>query len=317
MAYPEYYNLLGVKPDASPDEIKKSYIRLVKQYHPDTHQGNKAAEEKLKHINEAYDVLKDFAKRAEYDYMGTVQSEPETETDTSFQEPEQFTDYPQPYSSAPEYVYTETAKATRKFHFSLRFILGKLFLLAFLVLYAIFIHAHRDPRDPDNLFKMFANSSYALIQGGKDLVHFGISKLGASQSVSQFTVDMLFDAVRRNNPNSVRILLRLLPSRLASVYVNAPDAQKNNRTPLMEAQHPEIISMLLEAGAVVSRADNTGETALTLAIRRNDAVAVELLLQASPSATDYVLPDGLTPMDLAVRNNNTVIMTLLQKRMQH
>ena len=68
----DYYEILGVARDASPDEIKRSYRKLALAYHPDKHKGEKEAEEKFKTINEAYDVLKDAKKRAQYDQFGTV-----------------------------------------------------------------------------------------------------------------------------------------------------------------------------------------------------------------------------------------------------
>jgi curved DNA-binding protein CbpA len=309
MAYPEYYDILGVKTNASPDEIKKSYIRLVKKYHPDTHQGSKDSEEKLKRINEAYDVLKDLAKRAEYDYYGTegaAETPPETEP---------VTDYPQPYKYT-EHAPTYTAPQTSKTRFGMRFVLGKLFLLVFLVLYLIFLRSHRDPQDPDNVFKMFANSSQTVVDGSRKLMQFGISQFNKSASFQQWIADMLFDSVRRENTKLVRILLYVVPTRTRPLYLNAGDKQNHGRTLLMEAQNAEIIATLLDAGANARLTDDTGETALTLAIRRNDAVAVELLLQADPTVADYILPNGLTPMDLALKNNDTVIMTLLQMRLK-
>ncbi|MEL4894852.1 J domain-containing protein [Crocosphaera sp. Alani8] len=62
-----YYAILGVSRDATAEEIKKSFRKLARQYHPDVNPGDKTAEEKFKSINEAYDILSDEGKRAEYD----------------------------------------------------------------------------------------------------------------------------------------------------------------------------------------------------------------------------------------------------------
>lgn len=62
-----YYEILGVAKDATGEEIKKVYRRLARQYHPDLNPGNKAAEEKFKDIGEAYEVLSDPNRRAQYD----------------------------------------------------------------------------------------------------------------------------------------------------------------------------------------------------------------------------------------------------------
>ncbi len=65
----DYYSILGVSPDASLEEIKRVYRKLVLKYHPDRNPGDREAEEKFKEINEAYDVLSDPEKRAQYDRM--------------------------------------------------------------------------------------------------------------------------------------------------------------------------------------------------------------------------------------------------------
>ncbi len=63
----DFYKVLGVKKDASPDEIKKAYRKLARANHPDSHPGDAGAEERFKSISEAYAVLSDADKRKEYD----------------------------------------------------------------------------------------------------------------------------------------------------------------------------------------------------------------------------------------------------------
>ncbi len=70
MQYNDYYSILGVDKTSSQDEIKKSYRKLAKKFHPDKNPGNKKAEEKFKEINEAYEVLGDPEKRKKYDTIG-------------------------------------------------------------------------------------------------------------------------------------------------------------------------------------------------------------------------------------------------------
>ncbi|NJO40449.1 MAG: J domain-containing protein [Cyanobacteria bacterium CRU_2_1] len=62
-----YYAILGVTRDATIEEIKQSFRKLARQYHPDLNPGNKEAEEKFKDVGEAYEVLSDVGKRAQYD----------------------------------------------------------------------------------------------------------------------------------------------------------------------------------------------------------------------------------------------------------
>jgi len=68
MQFKDYYELLGVKPDASDKDIKSAYRRLARKYHPDVSKES-GAEEKIKSINEAYEALKDPARRKAYDQL--------------------------------------------------------------------------------------------------------------------------------------------------------------------------------------------------------------------------------------------------------
>lgn len=68
----DYYKILEVDRNASPDEIKKSYRKLALKFHPDKNPDNKEAEEKFKDISEAYEILSDSEKKLQYDTYGSV-----------------------------------------------------------------------------------------------------------------------------------------------------------------------------------------------------------------------------------------------------
>ncbi|NLJ99449.1 MAG: J domain-containing protein [Tissierellia bacterium] len=71
MEYKDYYKILDIDKDASNAEIKKSYRKLAKKYHPDLNPDDQKAQEKFKEINEAYEVLGDEDKRKKYDTFGS------------------------------------------------------------------------------------------------------------------------------------------------------------------------------------------------------------------------------------------------------
>lgn len=75
MGIRDYYRTLGLRPDAPAEEIKKVYRKLAMQYHPDRNGGNHDSEERLKEINEAYQILGDEEKRELYDIQCRQKSE--------------------------------------------------------------------------------------------------------------------------------------------------------------------------------------------------------------------------------------------------
>lgn len=70
MEYKDYYDILGLKRNANPDEIKKAYRKLARKYHPDVNPEDKSAGAKFSEINEAHEVLSDPEKRKKYDQFG-------------------------------------------------------------------------------------------------------------------------------------------------------------------------------------------------------------------------------------------------------
>ncbi|TYQ12910.1 UNVERIFIED_CONTAM: molecular chaperone DnaJ [Acetivibrio alkalicellulosi] len=72
----DYYEILGIDKNASDGDIKKAYRKLAKQYHPDMNPGDKTAEAKFKEAAEAYEVLSDSQKRAQYDQFGHAATDP-------------------------------------------------------------------------------------------------------------------------------------------------------------------------------------------------------------------------------------------------
>jgi len=72
VAQQDYYEILGLKKGATPEEIKKAYRKLAVKYHPDKNPGDKKAEDRFKEINEAYAVLSDPQKKSQYDQFGSA-----------------------------------------------------------------------------------------------------------------------------------------------------------------------------------------------------------------------------------------------------
>ena len=70
MAKRDYYDVLGIPKGASKDDIKKAYRKLALKYHPDKNKGDKTSEEKFKEASEAYHILSDDKRKANYDQFG-------------------------------------------------------------------------------------------------------------------------------------------------------------------------------------------------------------------------------------------------------
>src|SRR6478609_8169925 len=70
----DFYSVLGVSKDVSEADLKKTYRKLARKYHPDSNQGDAAAEAKFKEVSEAYSVLSDAEQRKEYDQIRAMGS---------------------------------------------------------------------------------------------------------------------------------------------------------------------------------------------------------------------------------------------------
>src|SRR5260370_10669098 len=68
--YKDYYHVLGLRHEATEDQVRQAYRSLARKYHPDFNLGDRGCEDKFKEINEAYEVLGDSEKRKRYDQIG-------------------------------------------------------------------------------------------------------------------------------------------------------------------------------------------------------------------------------------------------------
>lgn len=116
-----YYQILAVSNTATQEEIKKSYRRLAKQYHPDANPGIKAAEEKFKQIAAAYEVLSDPQRRANYDFLLFQRSR------QPYQPSHQ--SYSRPYAAEPKYESQPSDEHTNPWRIVRFFLWGLFFVL--------------------------------------------------------------------------------------------------------------------------------------------------------------------------------------------
>ena len=311
MSFPEYYDILGVDVKASPDEIKSAYHNLVKKYHPDVNKNKKQATEKLKQINEAYGVLGNLAKRAEYDYMGHVETQEYDQTETTNTQ-----------TSAEPYKSQQYSKPSAKKHI-FRFALNKIILLLFLVVYVWFVYVHSDKNDMFNLAKTSNNILDSVIQTGQKVKNIYENRTWLLYLVENdytFTIKFL--------PNSID---------LASFY----DENKYNL--LQKTQNIAMAKVLLNKGIDVNYRAPDGNTALSLAVKNNNVALTELFLQKGADVNivfginnynllmmtdnpqiaeilikygakiNYLAKDGMSPLRLAAHRHNDAMLDILYK----
>lgn len=134
----DYYKILQVSPKATDSQIKSSYKSLVKKYHPDLYKGDKSfAEQKIKEINAAYDVLSNPEAKAEYDeYLSPKPQQAPSQTSSHSSQPYHKNAYQAP--KTPQWSFTDSIekeinKLENKKQTKLIIIIFFIFLLLFLI----------------------------------------------------------------------------------------------------------------------------------------------------------------------------------------
>lgn len=255
MAYPEYYNELEVSPSADMAEIKKAYRKLVKKYHPDLNPGNKTAERKLKKINEAYEVLKDFAKRAEYDYFGKQQQQVQNSQ-----------------QQAQTYSGTKTRKdehfsQEKTVEISWRVLwFRRLFALCILAIYMAFLFSNADKENPYDWGKMLSNSGRLV---GEKIA--SVKDVAVNFNRADWLNKLLFKSVKHDWLFVLRSILKVSPD------VNATD--EKGYSLLMYAQSLAAAEMLREHGANLKYIAPDRETAYSQAIKNKKAEVIDFFVR--------------------------------------
>lgn len=298
MSYPQHYKTLGVATDASPEEIRKVYHELVKKYHPDTHKSNKNAEEKLKAINEAYNVLKDLGKRAEYDYLGRLAQENavsnasnSAQNDTRFET-----------ATESSQVSEELRKFARKQR--IKWIINKLILTALFVAYLAFLRTQANPEKPYDLLQTLHNSSLTFRRSVQNGANYISTRAQDIYYHGSWRNKVLFFAVRHNRKSLLEFLLQHLPAEAVD--------DVSGESLLMAAEDVDIAKLLLDHGAEVNYVNPRGDNALIVAVRKNNTELAEALLVAGADAS-YISADGNSALKVAAGQNNAQMTSLLMK----
>jgi len=263
MSYPEYYEILQIKPDASQNEIKQAYRKLAKNLHPDTHKNDKKSEEKLKKVNEAYNVLKDVGKRAEYDYFGKQALEAERQSAAQAENT-----MPREQPPAEKVII----KKVRSRWYYLYFFINKLILLSILVAYGWLLYINTDKNEPYNIVKTLINTSDYLIKEIPDKTKYGAEVLQKKYEDSRLQEKFTFYLVKSGNTALVKMLTPVLD-------LKAFDHTNNMHSVLMSSPNGKMTEYLLSQPHDISYVAKDGSTALEEAVKRGDADSVSLLLQ--------------------------------------
>lgn len=147
MSLPDYYRILGVSHTASARELKTAYRRLARRYHPDLHPDNPRAEEVLKIVNQAYDVLSDAQQRRQYDAQTLSREYPQSTTGNAPPHPATPV-HPKSTRPYPDFTPRRASRSnsrTPTLHLKMVFLMWGLGLLVVFGFVALF---HRGPAVP-------------------------------------------------------------------------------------------------------------------------------------------------------------------------
>lgn len=288
MSYPEYYNILKVSPEASPEEIKKAYHKLAKKLHPDLNKNDKQSEEQLKKVNEAYEVLKDLAKRAEYDYFGKQALEAQQKNNDIT---------PTNEASFKKSVKKEApmGKFRKTLHYT-TLIINQLALLTVIIGYSWLYYINIDKEEPHNVFKTLNNTADYLIQKVPEKVSAGHKLVKETYNNSSLPKKLALKLVKKGNPELLDAMQSVLDmNEYDELLENSPNAAMTKY--LLNLPHDE--NDLLQ----------NGDKALLEAVKRNDADSVQLLLEAG------IVPHKLKEL-LNLTENSTIknLLTMYYKK---
>lgn len=266
MSYPEYYEILQVKPNASMAEIKRAYHALAKKLHPDLNKNNKKSEEQLKKVNEAYAVLKDVGKRAEYDYFGKQAQEAVQQNRV------QDTAAETAYTSPREDTIESAVSPINKRRSFIGFFINKLILLLLFLAYSWLFYINTDKNEPYNIFKTLLNTSDYLMEKIPEKTKAGIEQLNKWYCGSMLPEKLTFYLVKKGD-------VKLMKMFSAGLDTAALDSSNNMHSLLMSSPNGKMTEYLLTLPHEINYVAKDDETALSMAVKRNDVESVELLLQ--------------------------------------